>query len=86
MAMLAYGWTFQVGLFNYYIAIGLSFLALSILSVTRGWKRLYAIAAPVVSVEAPAPTARTTRVRRRKRSRGTMVVESLLAVEQAGRG
>src|SRR6202040_172852 len=26
-AMLTYGWTFQVGFFNYYIAIGLSFLA-----------------------------------------------------------
>jgi hypothetical protein len=44
MAMLAYGWTFQIGLFNYYLAIGLSFLALSILTVTRRWKRLYALA------------------------------------------
>ena len=44
MAMLAYGWTFQIGLFNYYLAIGLSFLALSIFCGTRGWKRLYALA------------------------------------------
>ena len=42
------------------------------------------VAAPVVNVEAPSPTARTTRVRRRKD--GTMEVESLAAVEQAGRG
>jgi hypothetical protein len=49
MAMVAYGWTFQIGLFNYYLSIGLSFLALSILCVTRGWKRLYALAAtPVI--------------------------------------
>jgi hypothetical protein len=44
MAMLAYGWTFQIGLFNYYLAVGLSFLALSIFCGTRGWKRLYALA------------------------------------------
>jgi hypothetical protein len=44
MAMVAYGWTFQFGLFNYYISIALSFLALSIFCVTRGWKRLYALA------------------------------------------
>lgn len=44
MAMLAYGWTFQSGFFNYYLATALSFLALSIFCVTRGWKRLYAVA------------------------------------------
>ena len=44
MAMVVYGWTFQTGLFNYYLAIGLSFLALSIWCVARGWNRLYALA------------------------------------------
>ena len=44
MAMLAYGWAFQLGLFNYYLATALSFLALSIFCVTRGWKQLYAVA------------------------------------------
>ena len=54
MAMLAYGWTFQLGLFNYYLAIALSFLALSILWVTRGWKRLYAVAlAPLIVLAHP---------------------------------
>jgi hypothetical protein len=31
IAMAAYGWTFDIGLFNYYVALGLSFLALAIL-------------------------------------------------------
>lgn len=31
MAMAAYGWTFHIGLFNYYLALGLSFFALAIL-------------------------------------------------------
>jgi hypothetical protein len=44
MAMVAYGWTFQNGLLNYYLAIGLSFWALSVWCVTQGWKRLYALA------------------------------------------
>jgi hypothetical protein len=44
VAMLAYGWTFQHGLLNYYLAIGLSFWALSIWCVTRGRNRLYAVA------------------------------------------
>jgi hypothetical protein len=41
--MLAYGWTFNAGFFNYYLAIGLSFLGLSILCGQRGLKRLYAL-------------------------------------------
>ncbi len=31
IAMAAYGWTFEMGFFNYYIALGLSFFALAIL-------------------------------------------------------
>src|SRR5271167_1364219 len=31
IAMVAYGWTYEMGFFNYYIAIGLSFFALAIL-------------------------------------------------------
>jgi hypothetical protein len=44
IAMLTYGWTFQVGFFNYYLAVAFSFLMLSIFYVTSGWKRLYALA------------------------------------------
>jgi hypothetical protein len=54
LAMVAYGWTFQIGLFNYYLSIALSFLALSILCLTRGWKRLYALAVtPVILLAHP---------------------------------
>jgi len=42
MAMLAYGWTFQAGFFNYYLSIGLSFLALSVFYATGGRARLSA--------------------------------------------
>src|SRR5690242_13942800 len=31
LAMLAYGWTFNIGFFNYYLSLGLGFLALAIL-------------------------------------------------------
>src|SRR5579859_1728550 len=31
IAMVAYGWTFEMGFFNYYISLGLSFFALAIL-------------------------------------------------------
>ena len=31
IAMVAYGWTFEMGFFNYYVALGLSFFALAIL-------------------------------------------------------
>jgi len=54
IAMLAYGWTFQLGLLNYYLSIALAFLALSIFCVTRGWNRLYAVAfAPVILLAHP---------------------------------
>jgi len=58
MAMVAYGWTFQIGLFNYYLSIGLSFMALSILCAARGWKRLYALAAtPLIFLAHPLGVA-----------------------------
>lgn len=43
-AMLTYGWTFHIGLFNYYLSIGFSFLGLAIVWGERGWKRLFALA------------------------------------------
>ena len=49
VAMVIYGWTFQNGLFNYYLAIGFSFWALSIWCAAQGWNRLYALAfTPVI--------------------------------------
>jgi hypothetical protein len=40
LAMLAYGWTFNIGFFNYYLSLGLGFFALAIL-----WRKTVARAA-----------------------------------------
>jgi hypothetical protein len=44
LAMVAYGWTFEIGFFNYYISLGLSFFALAILWRGSGWDYAIAIA------------------------------------------
>jgi hypothetical protein len=44
IAMAAYGWTFHIGLFNYYLALGLSFFALAILWRGRPAEWLIALA------------------------------------------
>ena len=36
LAMLAYGWTFNLGFFNYYLSLGLGFFAIAIVWVGRG--------------------------------------------------
>jgi hypothetical protein len=43
LAMLAYGWTFETGLLNNYISLGLSFWALAIFVSARGWKKALAL-------------------------------------------
>jgi hypothetical protein len=50
IAMTAYGWTFEMGFFNYYIALGLSFFALAILwpGTPRGSVREWAIAIALI--------------------------------------
>lgn len=49
IALVAYGYTFRMGFFNYYLAIGLSFFALAIFWRGRGWERLLFLAiAPFV--------------------------------------
>ncbi len=49
IALVAYGYTFRMGFFNYYLAIGLSFFALAIFWRGRGWERLLSLAiAPFV--------------------------------------
>jgi hypothetical protein len=45
-ALVAYGWTLEMGFFNYYIALGLSFFALAIL--WRGTVREWAIAIALI--------------------------------------
>jgi hypothetical protein len=44
IALVTYGYTFRMGFFNYYLAIGLSFFALAIFWRGRGWERLIALA------------------------------------------
>jgi hypothetical protein len=52
--MIAYGWTFHAGFFNYYIALGLSFLALAMFWRGKGWERLIALAlAPLILMAHP---------------------------------
>lgn len=43
LAVIAYGWTFHVGFFNYYLSVGLSFWALAIFWNGNFWERLIAI-------------------------------------------
>jgi hypothetical protein len=40
---LSYGWTMQMGFFNFYFSLALSFLALAIVMRTRGTKAAYAV-------------------------------------------
>ncbi len=49
LGMLAYGWTFELGFFNYYLSIGLSLFGLAIFWKGYRWERLWFVAlAPVV--------------------------------------
>jgi len=42
LAAISYGWTFNAGLLNYFISIGLTFFAIAI--VYRGWSRYWFVA------------------------------------------
>ena len=44
IAMLTYGYTFQMGFFNYYLSLGLSFFSLAIFWRGAGWERLFGVA------------------------------------------
>jgi hypothetical protein len=54
LVSLSYGWTMQMGFFNFYLSLGLSFLALAIIARTRGAKSLYAfVFAPFIWLAHP---------------------------------
>jgi hypothetical protein len=54
IAMVAYGWTFEMGFFNYYIALGLSFLSLALFWRGDRFERLLAFApAPLMVLAHP---------------------------------
>ena len=58
LATLAYGWTMQMGFFNFYLALGLSFIALAALSRGRGRDYLYAVTlAPLIFLAHPLGAA-----------------------------
>lgn len=40
IALAAYGWTFEMGFFNYYLSLGLAFFGVAIFWRGRGWDRL----------------------------------------------
>jgi hypothetical protein len=39
LAMVTYGWTFQMGFFNYYVSLGFAFFGLALLWRGHGWER-----------------------------------------------
>jgi hypothetical protein len=43
IALFTYGWTFELGFFNYYLSLGLAFFGLAILWRGTGWQRLGAV-------------------------------------------
>jgi hypothetical protein len=44
IAMIAYGWTFQIGFSNYYLSLGLGFLSAALLWRGKGWESLLGVA------------------------------------------
>ena len=54
IAVIGYGWTFQEGIFNYYLSLGVAFLALSIWLRGKGWNRFLAFAlTPIIFLAHP---------------------------------
>jgi hypothetical protein len=54
IAMVSYGWTFEMGFLNYYIALGLSFLSLALFWRGNRFERLLAFApAPLIVLAHP---------------------------------
>jgi hypothetical protein len=43
LAAVAYGWTFNMGFFNFYLSVALSFWALAILASADGWQQMFAL-------------------------------------------
>lgn len=54
LAMVAFGWTFQVGFFNYYLSLGLAFAGISLFWMQRGWRRIVPIIlSPIIVIAHP---------------------------------
>lgn len=50
IAVITYGWTFQMGFFNYFLSIGLAFWGVAIFWRGAGWERMIAVAIAPVAV------------------------------------
>jgi hypothetical protein len=54
IAMIAYGWTFEMGFMNCYLSIGLAFMALALLLEGQKWVRLVGVASlPIIWLAHP---------------------------------
>ena len=54
IALVAFGWTFEMGFFNYYLSLGLAFFGLALFWRGRGWDRLALVAiAPLALMANP---------------------------------
>jgi hypothetical protein len=54
IAMVTYGWTFQMGFFNYFVSLGLSFFGLALFWRGKGFERLLPLAlAPFILLAHP---------------------------------
>src|SRR5215472_6063783 len=54
LAMVAFGWTFQIGFFNYYLSLGLAFVGISLFWIQRGWWRIVpVILSPIILIAHP---------------------------------
>jgi hypothetical protein len=50
VAMVAYGWTFEMGLFNYYLSLGFAFFGLAIFWRGSGWERSVTVAIALLAL------------------------------------
>lgn len=57
LAMLAYGWVFHMGLFNFYISLGLCFAALALVQCGKPWAWAAALPLALGYVAHPLPVA-----------------------------
>ena len=54
LALAAYGWTFRLGLFNYYLSLGFAFFGIAIFWRGKGWERALPLAlAPLIVLAHP---------------------------------
>jgi len=54
IAMVSYGWTFNMGFLNYYLSVGLSFLGIAIIWKGNRWERLAVlILVPLIAIAHP---------------------------------